>query len=675
LQEKSDGKRKYCRILFVTVLLAGIVSTCVPQGFLHSSGTKIVDANGQEIILRGIGLGNWLVNEGYMMGTADFANSPTEIHNKISSLVGTANADTFFQMYRKNYITRKDVEKIAEWGFNSIRVPLHYQLFTPKDSPYVYINAGVTLIDSLLSWCTENHIYLILDLHCAPGGQNSANISDYSGYPSLWESTLNQQRTIDLWQMLAQYYANKQWIGGYDLLNETVWDFGAGNNNKPLRDLYIAITNAIRAVDKNHLVFIEGNQWANDFTGLTPPWDNNMAYSFHKYWNSNNTSSISGYLSLRTNNNVPLWLGESGENSNAWFTDCVGLMEANKIGWSWWPHKKFESISGLLSVHQTAQYNNLLSYWRGQVAQPSQSAAMNALMGMVSNVLFDSCKFNSDVVDALMRQSHTTATIPFASNSIPGNIFAVNYDLGQYGYAYKDIDYQNTGGSSSGTWNSGWVYRNDGVDIGPCSDTITNGYSVGWINANEFLTFTVSVAHSSMYDIRVRAAASTAGGQITFILDNQNIGTIDVPETGGSQSYQTVECGMDSLIEATHTLKISFPTGGFNLNYVQFIDTNPGSGGQTGSSDISVLQNYPNPFSFTSATKIMYSLPHGGDVEIEIFDVLGRKVFSADEGQKPIGSNSITLDAKIFAQASGVYFYRMLLDGVTSGVHKCVVVK
>jgi hypothetical protein len=442
-----------------------------------------------------------------------------------------------------------------------------------------------------------------------------------------------------------------------------------------LRDLYIAITNAIRIVDKNHIIFIEGNQWANDFTGLTPPWDNNMAYSFHKYWNSNNSSSISGYLSLRTNNNAPLWLGESGENSNAWFTDCVELMETNKIGWSWWPHKKFESISGLLSVHQTSQYNNLLSYWRGQVSQPSQSAAMNALMGMASNVLFDSCKFNTDVVDALMRQSHTTATIPFASNSIPGNIFAVNYDLGQYGYAYKDIDYQNTGSSSSGTWNNGWVFRNDGVDIETCSDTITNGYSVGWINASEFLTFTVSVAHSSMYDIRVRTAANTAGGQISFIWDNQNIGTIDVPGTGGSRSWQTIECGMDSLVEGMHTLKTSFPTGGFNLNYVQFIDTNPGGGGQTGNSELIVLQNYPNPFSLTSETKIMYSLPHSGDVEIEIFDVLGRKVFSADEGQKPTGSNSITLNTKIFVQASGVYFYRMLLDGVKSGVHKCVLVK
>ena len=83
------------------------------------------------------------------------------------------------------------------------------------------------------------------------------------------------------------------------------------------------------------------------------------------------SSSITYLLSLRSTTNTPLWLGESGENSNEWFASCVNLMENNSIGWSWWPHKKFESISGLLSVHQTSLYNNLLSYWRGQASQPA----------------------------------------------------------------------------------------------------------------------------------------------------------------------------------------------------------------------------------------------------------------------------------------------------------------
>lgn len=190
------------------------------------SGAKIVDGNGNEILLKGVGLGGWLVPEGYMLQMAGFANSPTEIKNKIIALVGQSNADQFFQSYRQNYVTRDDIDSIERWGFNSIRLPMHYNLLTPKGQIGVYLDSGFAYIDSLLDRCETNQIYLILDLHCAPGGQNSASISDYIGYPSLWEDTLNQQQTVALWKEIARRYANKHWIGGYDLLNETVWDLG-----------------------------------------------------------------------------------------------------------------------------------------------------------------------------------------------------------------------------------------------------------------------------------------------------------------------------------------------------------------------------------------------------------------------------------------------------------------
>jgi endoglucanase len=656
-----------------------IISICiangilVAQGYLRASGTKIIKGNGDEMILRGIGLGGWLVPEGYMLQTAGFANSPTEIRNKIVALVGQANADQFFRSYRQNYVTRKDIDSLAGWGFNSIRLPMHYELLTPKGQTGVFLESGFAQIDSLLSWCEANHLYLILDLHCAPGGQNSANISDYSGYPSLWESTVYQQQTMALWKELARRYADKQWIGGYDLLNETVWDLGSVN--QPLRDLYIAITNAIRTVDQNHIIFIEGNQWANDFTGLTPPWDMNMVYSFHKYWNATDQKSINWVINLRNSTDVPLWCGESGENSNQWFADCIALFEANKIGWSWWPHKKIESTATLLSSPMTAGYKNLIQYWNNQVPQPGVQDAVNALNSQAMNLNIDRCSVRRDVIDAIFRQPYTTATIPFSSLIIPGYIFAPEYDMGKNGFAYSDNDFQNAGGSSNGVWNSGGFYRNDGVDIESCSDSSTNGYDVGWINSGEFLVYTVHVMHSSEYKIGVRVAANTSGGQFTLSWDNIVIGTADVPITGGLQSWQTVDCDLDSLGAGVHTLKISFPSGGFNLNYVQFIDTNPSSGGQTGSSDFDVLQNYPNPFHANSMTTIPYDLPHDGIVSIEVFDLLGRKVLAASEGKKLAGRNFITLDAKAVSNSSGVCFYRIQLDGIKTNVRKSILIK
>ena len=176
---------------------------------------------------------------------------------------------------------------------------MHYNLYTlpveeePVPGENTWLEKGFALTDSLVKWCAANSMYVILDLHAAPGGQGrDAAISDYDdSKPSLWESDANKTKTIALWRKLAERYKNEKWIGGYDLINETNWNFTAGahqngcgeTTNAPLKKLFTDITAAIREVDPNHLIFIEGNCWANNHNGLFPAWDNNMAISFHKY--------------------------------------------------------------------------------------------------------------------------------------------------------------------------------------------------------------------------------------------------------------------------------------------------------------------------------------------------------------------------------------------------------
>ena len=101
----------------------------------------------------------------------------------------------------------------------------------------------------------------------------------------------------------------------------------------------IDITQAIRGVDKNHIIVIEGNGWGNNYKGILDAglWDNNIVLSFHKYWNNNDTKSIENILKYRDQYNIPVWLGETGENSNVWFTEAIHLFETNNIGWAWWP--------------------------------------------------------------------------------------------------------------------------------------------------------------------------------------------------------------------------------------------------------------------------------------------------------------------------------------------------
>ncbi len=660
---KSPNCDRLILTLFVTLC---ITSFSGAQGFLRAVGTKIFNRSNEEIILKGIGIGGWLVPEGYMLQTSSFANSPSEIRYSFASLVGDSATDQFFDQYRKNFVTRKDVDRIAGWGFNSIRLPMHYALLTPKDEPGVYLESGFAIIDSLLDWCAADSLYLILDLHCAPGGQNNINISDYAGYPSLWESTQNQQRTVELWKTIAARYVNKRWIGGYDLLNEPAWSLGSGNT--PLRSLYASITQAIREVDVNHLLFIEGNWYATDFSGLTPPWDGNMAYSFHKYWNPNNASSIGGYLDLRTNNNVPLWMGESGENSNSWFTDCVELLERNDIGWSWWTYKKIESTNPLMSVRKTQQYDYLLKYWNGQVSAPTRSYAIAALNGMAAELRIDSCNERSDVIDALFRQPFQTSSLPYSSNDIPGVIYADNYDMGKQGNAYGDADYQNVGGAGNGNWNIGGFYRNDGVDIELCVDPTSNGYDVGWINDGEFLAYTVNIKRTDAYFIDARISSSSSGSKITLYVDGQDLkSAINIPSTGGLGLWKSVRVGPETLTVGVHNLAILFLGGGFNLSSLKFTSLSVAIG------SYQVYQNYPNPFN--PSTTIEYDTPRDGRVSIEIYDILGRKVANVDQGDLTAGRHSANIDAGMLRLASGAYFYRSAMSGSKSNVRKLVVIK
>lgn len=627
------------------------------NGFLKAKGKQIVDGSGQAFYLKGIGLGGWLLQEGYMLHTTPFANAQWQIRQKVIDLIGEQNTEIWYETYRKNFIRKVDIDSIKSWGFNSIRLPFHYNLFAINSDPPIFINKGFEIIDSLLAWCEENQIYLILDMHAAPGGQSDENISDYNpAFPSLWQSEKNKDLTVKIWRKIAERYKDNEWIGGYDLLNEPKWNLHP--NNQPLRDLYIRITDTIRAVDTNHIIFIEGNWFATDFTGLTPPWDNNLVYSFHKYWNSNDQGSIQYLIDIRNAYNVPLWLGETGENSNKWFVDCAELMKRNDIGWSWWTHKKIQSTAVLLSSPMSPLYKTLLDYWNGKGPRPTATYAFNALMIQAENLKLENCEFRKDVVDALMRQVNNTTTIPYSMNLIPGTIYASDYDLGKLNYAYYDVDYQNVGG---GSWNSGGQYRNDGVDIEYCYDFGSNGYNIGWIANGEWLRYTVNIQNSGTYRIGLVVSSQNSNGQILVRLDGFVLGSfVSVPNTGGWQNWQMVYLNSVYLPAGVHQLELRFYNGGFNLSHLNFelLSTNV-EDNLINLKKFELKQNYPNPFN--SKTIITYSIPKNSFVSIKLLDILGKELEQLINEEKSPGTYLIEFESKNLS--NGTYLLKMEANG------------
>jgi hypothetical protein len=577
---------------FIIFLLLNL--TAGAQGFLKARGTDIADENGKEIILRGMGLGGWMLQEPYMLKLSGNAVAQYDIRKKITDLIGKENTEKFYDAWLANHCTKADIDSLAAWGFNSVRLPMHYNLFTipteqePVKGKQTWLSKGFQLTDSLLSWCKANHIYLILDLHAAPGGQGNDNaISDRdASKPSLWQSETNQQKTIALWQKLATRYANEKWIGGYDLINEPNWGFqkpddrnGCGETgNEPLKKLLKEITATIRKVDKKHIIFIEGNCWANNYEGIFPLWDDNMVISFHKYWNYTNNESIQKFLDYRKKYNVPVWMGETGENSNAWFTDVVSLLEKNKIGWAMWPLKK-SGLNNPLQVKINDNAQKIIDYWTGKAPKPAAADAFKGLMQWAADTRITNNIVHRDVADAMMRQVNITDAIPFKQNIIKQNtiLFAADYDIGRAGIAYHDKDSAEYWVSTSvrTPWNIGGQYRNDGVDIEQCSDAISNGYNVGWIETGEWMQYSIYVPDDAVFDVNIRYASQDSAGQLKLLLNDKFVSENNLlPQTGGTQNWKTNIIKTVKLNRGWNRLRVLATAGGFNLNYFEFINTN-----------------------------------------------------------------------------------------------------
>ena len=181
------------RLIFFILVFVSLGSA----QFVHTDHNQIVDAAGKPLLIRATNLGNWLVPEGYMWLFEGGPQSPSEIRSLVLELLGPEGSSEFWQKYRENYVTREDVTFLHRAGFNAIRVPLHYGLFETDDAD------GFKLLDRLISWCRSEKLYVILDLHAAPGGQTGANIDDSPGYPWLFRSPQEQEHLVSIWRRLA----------------------------------------------------------------------------------------------------------------------------------------------------------------------------------------------------------------------------------------------------------------------------------------------------------------------------------------------------------------------------------------------------------------------------------------------------------------------------------------
>ncbi|WP_186774420.1 glycosyl hydrolase family 18 protein [Chitinophaga pinensis] len=375
--------RLFCTLLLL-VLCLGAEQAFSQLSRLRADGKRIVNASNQEVIFKGINVGGWLLQEGYMIKPS-FSGGGTQWSVKkrlYDQGQSDAAVEAFYQSWRDNFITKADIDYLASQGFNSVRLPLHYDLFLTAAQRAVrngvarnsstynsYVSSltswynsnqlfndqnleGFRLTDSLLKWCAANNMYVVLDLHAAPGAAGTdANISDALMGNDLWNKPIYQDITVRLWQRISARYINDDRVAFYDLINEP-------NNvpaNQSIHALFERLINAIRAQGDTHLLMVEGNGWGNQYNYLEPfTFTNrsNLVYNAHRYGTSTSTTTTNGDANqinelgninnFRNTHNVPVVVGETGENNSNWLRANIAAMNAAGVGWFHWTYKRFD---------------------------------------------------------------------------------------------------------------------------------------------------------------------------------------------------------------------------------------------------------------------------------------------------------------------------------------------
>lgn len=369
------------------------------NGFVRREGTRLVDGDGRPLLLRGVGLGNWLLPEGYMWRFGPGAESPREIEALVERLVGTSDAEEFWREFRHRYITEHDIAAIADFGFDHVRLPINARVV--QDAAGRPIESGYALIDRLIDWCRDHRLWVLLDLHGAPGGQTGTNIDDSpNNLPELFMDEQYRRHTVDLWRELARRYRDEPVVLGYDLLNEPLPNEWQHRFADELVALYRDLTAAIREIDERHLIMYEGSHWATNWSIFTDVWDENSALQFHKYWSPADVSSIAPFLEARERLGLPIYMGEGGEHNLEWLYAAFRLYEAHGIGWNLWPWKKIETLTSPASVVAPGRWDDVIATVGGDT-RLARDEARAVFAELLDAVAIDRCILRPEVVAAV----------------------------------------------------------------------------------------------------------------------------------------------------------------------------------------------------------------------------------------------------------------------------------
>jgi hypothetical protein len=374
--------------------------------FIKVQGKNMVSDTGDVIFLRGINFGAWLFWDGgaYSLPCVTEHEFRQALESRLSLRLELV--EGFFTGIKNNYIREGDFSGLSSLGINYIRICFHYR----------YVNdSNLTELDTAVQWAKQNNIYIMLNMHVTPGGQNTAYYADTDGQAHLWDTTSNQDEFVRLWEVLAERYKNEPAVLGYELINEP-----HAPDSAQLVSLYQRTIAAIRARDAGHVIFLDGNNYARDFSGMVPAnLGENMAYVFHSYDKAADLPGVvSQYRNFQDLHEVPVLCNEYGGTDLEEMTD---YFESEKISHAPWGYKM------AFAAEDTAQFYYMPSgnAWKTQFLVPFYTYFLthNEIMKQDAIAAIQQAMISEDCKTALVNKLNTSGFLTVQDFMAAGKAF------------------------------------------------------------------------------------------------------------------------------------------------------------------------------------------------------------------------------------------------------------
>jgi aryl-phospho-beta-D-glucosidase BglC (GH1 family) len=243
---------------------------------VRADGTRFVRSDGSEVLLRGVCLGGWLNMENFITG---YSANESLMRRTVADRIGADRADRFFERLLTRFFGEEDAAFLGEQGFTVARIAVGYKHFEDDARPFEIKPDAFRHLDRAIAALAAHGVYSIVDLHALPGSQNQHWHSDNETHRALfWEHPHFQDRVVHIWRAIAEHYRGDPAVAGYNLLNEP-----ADETRAVVGPFYRRLVAAIREVDPDHTVFLDGNTYATEFGFFDEDPFENAVFTLHDY--------------------------------------------------------------------------------------------------------------------------------------------------------------------------------------------------------------------------------------------------------------------------------------------------------------------------------------------------------------------------------------------------------